>query len=73
MRTPTPTVDRVKVFQELSEALAAAYRARLAAAAGEAAAAWAAGEAGAGQRAARAWRALEAARVPFTAPGAPTP
>ena len=68
MDTPTPTVDRVKVYQELSEALAAAYRARLAAAA-----AAAAGEAGAGQRAARAWRALEAARVPFTAPGAPTP
>jgi len=63
MDTPTPTVDRVKVYQELSEALAAAYRARLAAAAA----------AGAGQRAARAWRALEAARVPFAAPGAPTP
>ena len=27
MHTPTPTVDRVEVYQELSEALAAAYRA----------------------------------------------
>jgi len=61
MRTTTPNRDAI--YQELSEALAAAYRARLAAAAA----------AGAGQRAARAWRALEAARVPFTAPGAPTP
>ena len=68
METTTPTLDasRDAIYQEVSVARAAAYRARLAAAWGDAEVA------GAGLAAQR-WRALQATRVPFTAPGAPTP